>query len=173
MGQYHYIANLDKREYLHPRKFNDGLKLLEFGSSGQGTLLGLTFLLAKDDGLGGGDFHAKRLAGQHVAKRLAGQHEMPSPYGHAEPRRLLAAALVGSWAGDRVAIMGDYGPEAEGGDSPWAEDHPDAEWTDISERVVDALCAVDHFFAQHYRAAMEAKADWSLDARIWLKASER
>lgn len=139
MGQYHYVVNLDKHEYLHPHKFNDGLKLLEFGSSGQGTLLGLTFLLAKDDGLGGGDFHAKR--------------EFPET---------TAAELVGSWAGDRVAIYGDYGPEAEGGDSPWADqDHPDApEWTDISERVVTALCTVDHFFAQHVQEALAA--DWSL-----------
>ncbi len=31
MGQYYYIVNIDKHEYLHPHKFNDGLKLLEAG----------------------------------------------------------------------------------------------------------------------------------------------
>lgn len=40
MGQYHYVVNLDKKQYLRPHRFGDGLKLLEFGSSGQGTMLG-------------------------------------------------------------------------------------------------------------------------------------
>lgn len=78
MGQYHYVVNIDKKQYLHPHKFFDGLKLMEFGSSGSGTMLGLAILLAMDNGRGGGDLHSD------------------SP-------------IVGSWAGDRIVIAGDYG----------------------------------------------------------------
>ncbi len=81
MGQYYYIVNIDKQEYLHPHYFGDGLKLMEFGNSAQGTLLGLTILLADGNGRGGGDCHSD------------------------DP-------LIGSWAGDRIVIAGDY---ADGG----------------------------------------------------------
>lgn len=45
MGQYYNICNLDRAERLHPHEMGDGLKLLEFGSSGRGTLSGLAALL--------------------------------------------------------------------------------------------------------------------------------
>src|SRR3972149_6463998 len=77
MGQYYKIVNLDKKEYLHPHKFGDGLKLLEFGCSSQGTLTALTLLLAKGNGRGGGDYPSNN-------------------------------PLIGSWAGDRIVIVGDY-----------------------------------------------------------------
>lgn len=55
MGQYYKIVNLDKREYIDPSKFGDGLKLLEFGCSASGTLCGLAILLADGNNRGGGD----------------------------------------------------------------------------------------------------------------------
>lgn len=82
MGQYYFVCNLDKREYLHPHKFGDGLKLLEFGSSSNGTMSGLAVLLADGNGRGGGDIEVK------------------------------TPTIVGSWAGDRIVISGDY---ADGG----------------------------------------------------------
>lgn len=77
MGQYYLTVNLDKRQYLHPHRFGDGLKLLEFGSSGDGTMTGLAILLAEGNGRGGGDLRS----------------------GH---------PIIGSWAGDRIVIAGDY-----------------------------------------------------------------
>ena len=77
MGQYYLIANLDKKEYLHPHKFDDGMKLMEFGQSCSGTLTGLTILLADGNGRGGGDIQSN------------------------DP-------IIGSWAGDRIVITGDY-----------------------------------------------------------------
>lgn len=77
MGQYHYVVNLDKRQYLHPHCFGDGLKLMEFGCSRDGTMTALAVLLAEQNGRGGGDINSQ------------------------DP-------LVGSWAGDRIAIVGDY-----------------------------------------------------------------
>lgn len=55
MGQYYKILNLDKRQYIHPHRFRDGMKLLEFGSSACGTMCGLAVLLAEGNGRGGGD----------------------------------------------------------------------------------------------------------------------
>ena len=75
MGQYYLVVNLDKEQYIHPREFGDGLKLMEFGASANGTMTGLALLLA--DGSTNSD-----------------------------------DSLIGSWAGDRIVIAGDY---ADGG----------------------------------------------------------
>jgi hypothetical protein len=111
MGQYHYIANLDKKEYLDPHQFGDGLKLMEFGNSAGGTLTGLTILLGVSNGRGGGDLHLE----------------------DGDPM----AEIVGSWGGDRIAIIGDYfadddipGYDIE--DNPWNDNE---NWTDISPAV--------------------------------------
>lgn len=81
MGQYYLIVNVDKGQYLHPHKFGDGLKLMEFGNSQYGTLTGLAVLLADGNNRGGGDLRTD------------------------DP-------IVGSWAGDRIVVAGDY---ADGG----------------------------------------------------------
>jgi hypothetical protein len=124
MGQYHYVANLDKKEYVHPHRMGDGLKLLEFGSSGCGTMTGLALLLACSNGRGGGDLHS--------------DHK-----------------VIGSWAGDRIAIIGDY---AEAGDFPGfenADDSPwenDKGWKDISNEVRAAM-SEDGYLNRELRSA--------------------
>jgi hypothetical protein len=110
MGQYHLVANLDKREFLYPHEFGDGFKLMEFGQSSGGTLTGLAILLAASNGRGGGDFFDTTTSLEHHP---------------------------GCWAGDRIAIIGDY---FEDGDVPgltledmadlWSDDPKT--WTDIS-----------------------------------------
>jgi len=80
MGQYYLVVNVDKRQFLHPHCFSDGLKLMEFGASGCGTMAGLAILLADGNGRGGGDCRVK-----------------------ADPYK-----LIGSWAGDRIVVTGDY-----------------------------------------------------------------
>lgn len=80
MGQYHITANLSKREFVHPHALGDGLKLVEQAGSGPGGVgTALILLLAASSGYGGGDFGA------------------PDPNG-----------VIGRWAGDRIAIVGDY-----------------------------------------------------------------
>jgi hypothetical protein len=129
MGQYHYVANLDKKQYLHPHRFDDGLKLMEFGASPGGTMTALAILLAeqsKDGGRGGGDI----------------RHD--------------AEGLVGSWSGDRIAIVGDYAEPADrkGGwddenNQPlyatlggWIGDNEtDTGWIEISSVVIPLLKA--------------------------------
>ena len=53
MGQYHKVVNLDARAFLHPHAFGDGLKLLEFGMSAEGTLTALACLIADTEDVKG------------------------------------------------------------------------------------------------------------------------
>jgi hypothetical protein len=138
MGQNWVVVNLDKREMLDPLKFDDGMKLAEFGYSSRGTLTGLTMLLADPNGVGrgGGDM------------RVSGP-------------------MVGRWFGDRIAIAGDYGdPVDEFGRGlyqvalgrppkagpigvldwrPGGTPEPEPAFTDISEDVVQTLMSSRHF----------------------------
>lgn len=82
MGQYHYVVNLDKKQFINPHKMGDGLKLWEQMHGGTGsTSNALMILLAVSNGRGGGDVEAN--------------------------------PLVGSWGGDRIAIVGDYTERAD------------------------------------------------------------
>jgi len=155
MGQYHYVCNLDRKEFLHPHRMGDGFKLLEFGCSGDGVMTGLAILLVTSNGRGGGDLSLD-------ADRRG---------------ELIAEYVVGRWAGDRIAIIGDYhepgdvpgftdklvaetggyNPDATSdedrysnplvGDVPWnqtikgTKDTPrlDLGWIDISDVVIEAM----------------------------------
>ncbi|MCO0638283.1 hypothetical protein M8745_20320, partial [Lutimaribacter sp. EGI FJ00014] len=71
MGQYHYIVNLDKCEYLDPHVFDDGLKLNDFSITERGVLTALAVLLARDNGLGMGDFpNDLAVAGRWAGDRI-------------------------------------------------------------------------------------------------------
>lgn len=80
MGQYHIIANLDKKEWLHPHDFGCGIKLAEFAFASEGPMAGLALLLASSNGMGGGDIFV--------------EDEFDD--------------IPGRWAGDRIVIAGDY-----------------------------------------------------------------
>jgi hypothetical protein len=69
MGQYYYVVNVDKKEFLHPHYFDDGLKLLEFGDSSGGTLTGLTLLLA-DNGDRVEEFDTNNICGRWSGDRI-------------------------------------------------------------------------------------------------------
>lgn len=78
MGQYHLTVNLDKREFINPHKIGLGLKLRE-QIGFAGSIGDLIFmLLACSNGRGGGDIQTE------------------------------TKKLVGRWAGDRIAVIGDY-----------------------------------------------------------------
>ena len=82
MGQYFKIVNLDKREYIEPYAFGDGLKLMEFACSANGMMTALAVLLASSNGMGGGDLHLDS---------KSKWRDVP-----------------GRWAGNRIVIAGDY-----------------------------------------------------------------
>ena len=132
MGQYYFIVNLDKREFLHPHAFGDGLKLLEFGCSGGGVMSALAVLLANSNNRGGGDLRSDN-------------------------------PIIGSWAGDRIIIAGDY---AEPGDKAEAEGDrnrfqlcSDGEYRDISAEAMAAL--MDDSYLRDDMAKMAQDNTWS------------
>jgi hypothetical protein len=100
VGQYHIVVNLDRKQLLHPNRLGDGLKLMEFGDGGA-TLTALAILLAKDNGRGLGDLHVAMpdTPLENWEKDEYNLKRVRTPHAH----------LVGSWAGDRITIAGDYG----------------------------------------------------------------
>jgi hypothetical protein len=78
MGQYHLLVNLDKHEYVMPHRVGDGLKLGEQCGTVYGTCSAAIMLCCCSNGRGGGDFYD----------------------GHDD--------VIGRWAGDRIAWVGDY-----------------------------------------------------------------
>ncbi len=126
MGQYYLIVNLDKKQYLHPHKCGDGLKLLEFCCSANGTLTALAILLADGNNRGGGDLRSNH-------------------------------PIIGSWAGDRIVIAGDYADEGKFTPDPARNLYGVAhdEYQDISRQALRAM-ADDSYLA----AEMKKNTSW-------------
>lgn len=99
MGQYFRAVNTDRQEYVCPWCIGGGAKLWEWAASPQGAIF--TLLLRKSTGSGGGDYFGYRRA-----------------YGEGTLVRLGENDLVGRWAMQPVALVGDYDDsglfEAEG-----------------------------------------------------------
>jgi hypothetical protein len=87
MGQYFQAVNLDKKEYVCPWCLSGGAKLWEWAANPQGAIF--TLLLRKSDEGGGGDYF--------------GYHR-----GYDEGSPVPQHEIAGRWAGDRVALVGDY-----------------------------------------------------------------
>jgi len=105
MGQYYYIVNLDKKEFIHPHLFNDGLKLLEFGCSSQGTMTALAVLCADGNGKGGGDI-CRSITGKTKIKSC---EKISYSWEHSgKQTHLVVPKIAGRWSGDRIVIAGDY-----------------------------------------------------------------
>ena len=94
MGQYWHPVNLDKHEFIHPHKLAAGLKLWEQIANPMPGAALLILCAAEREMRGGGDFDLKE-----------GGKEYQS----------IAKRTIGRWAGDRIALVGDY---AEDGDLP-------------------------------------------------------
>jgi len=92
MGQYYYVVNLTKKEFLHPHKLGDGLKLQEQLNSTGGTMAALYLLLTCSNGRGGGDVFAPATDAELTMR---------------------VEEMVGRWAGDAIAIVGDYAEDAD------------------------------------------------------------
>lgn len=84
MGQYWIPINLDKKEFIHPHKLGSGLKLWEQLANNPGTGAALVLLCAAQrEPRGGGDL---------------------APDGK---------GMIGRWAGDRIALVGDYAEDSD------------------------------------------------------------
>lgn len=103
IGQYWYPANIDKKEFVDPHKLGTGLKLWEQLANHPGTGAALIILCAAmPEPRGGGDLDMAEEGFVGDLKKAAG-------VGYAE----VAKRTIGRWAGDRIALVGDY---AERGD---------------------------------------------------------
>jgi hypothetical protein len=114
MGQYHMVVNLTKREYINPHKLGSGLKLWEQIANGAngGTGAALLVLLAASNGRGGGDLDVEdNWHGPECEFPRDNAQPGPMPETYSE----IAKRTVGRWAGDQIAVVGDY---AEDGDLP-------------------------------------------------------
>lgn len=80
MGEYHVIANLDKKEFIEPYALGSGRILKEFMMDGTSAMTGLALLLASSNS-GGGNFNLP----------------LDTQWEH----------IPGRWAGDRIVIAGD------------------------------------------------------------------
>jgi hypothetical protein len=89
MGQYFKLVNLDKREFVCPWCVGQGAKLWEWAANPAGAVC--TLLLRKSDEGGGGDFY-----GYHRGCSEGGPIHGP------------LSSVAGRWAGDRLALVGDY-----------------------------------------------------------------
>lgn len=118
MGQYFIAVNKTKQEWIHPHRFGDGLKFLEFTSSGCGFLSGLAFLLRQSDQNDG-------------LADTKGGHK-----------------IVGSWAGDKVCIVGDY-------DESTLYTRAMDSWDDVSADVLKAMAEDPHL-----KGVLKARLNW-------------
>ena len=131
MGQYHMVFNLDRKEYLCPHNFGEGIKLGEFGCGENGTMTALAFLLAESNGQGGGDFEDHPLAGSWARDRIV---------------------ISGDYAEDETKGTKFYRkvPSETGrGNLYHLVDLPDSGWREISLDVIKAL-AEDYWVCRHY-----------------------
>ena len=106
-GQYWKCVNLDKKEFVNPYKIGCGLKLAEqLSFPGTGSAL-LILCAAMPEVRGGGDFDLEE--NWHGPERtdFTKVGEMPEDY------PTVAKRTIGRWAGDRIAMVGDYAEETD------------------------------------------------------------
>jgi hypothetical protein len=140
MGQYHRVVNLDKKQYLDPHSMGLGAKLMEFGSSR--LTESLVALLACSNGRGGGDYSYDGLGDQ----------------------------IFGMWAGDRIAVVGDYWGDNDDDTSvipTWdmmSPEEGESEYKNISMDVMTVMCVADSWFRSNLLedvARYDFGRDWS------------
>lgn len=108
MGQYWLPVNLDKKEFIDPHKLGSGLKLWEQLANAPGTAGALIILTAAmPEPRGGGDFDLDE--NWHGPERVDMTDSGPTPEAYPE----IAKRTIGRWAGDRIALVGDYAEDSD------------------------------------------------------------
>ncbi len=106
MGQNWIPVNLDKLEYVNPHELGTGLKLWEQLANSPGTGAALIILTAAMPEMrGGGDFDLKvnyHGSDRDFSVKPTGAQPLKKDY------IKIAKRTIGRWAGNRIAIVGDY-----------------------------------------------------------------
>lgn len=140
MGQYYYCVNTRKRQYLHPHSFGCGLKLLEFGASGSGTMMGLAVLLADGNNRGGGDLRSDSpLIGSWAGDPIVLAGDYADPGSHVPPEDVVAWRLLMAQDTDFVKHLAKRS-KSLGEAQPTLYAVASALYENISDQVILALC---------------------------------
>ena len=132
MGQYFKAVNLDKQEYVCPWCVGGVAKLWEWAANPWGAVF--TMLLRQSSGGGGGDYYGPASRDIHLGQDAKDNAELVMHEifkGVAMEGRPVTPApdtTVGRWAGDRVALVGDYDQSHLWDELP--------SWRNISKEVV-------------------------------------
>lgn len=143
MGQYWQVVNLDKHEYLDQYKLGTGAKLWEQLATHPGTGAALIILCAAmPEARGGGDLDMEG-PNWHGIERETATIDPPQLD---ESYMTMARRTIGRWAGDRIALVGDYAKDTDLGQAWHAstiygkcdEEAPD-HWLDITDDVAKVI----------------------------------
>jgi len=114
MDQYWVVVNLDKKEFITGHKLGTGVKLGDQIGSGHGTPDALFILCAAmRERRGGGDFDWDS---NYYGPERTNYHPMGAPVNN--EYNVIAKRTIGRWAGDRVAVVGDYAEDSDLPNSP-------------------------------------------------------
>jgi hypothetical protein len=125
MGQYYKLINFDKKEFVNPHELGSGLKAWECLANHPGVAAAMIVLMVSSPEIrGGGDLNSE----------------------HCD----ICHCFIGRWAGDRVALVGDYAEVSDlssiGVDSKQAyedcEDETVPVWTKRSTRNTLFRCMI-------------------------------
>lgn len=148
MGQYWKVVNLDKREWVDPHQLGVGMKLGEQVGSGHGTPDAIFILVtALREHRGGGDFDwDTNYYGPERDNKIAEHRHNGGPV--IEAYNEIAKRTIGRWAGDRIAVVGDYA------------DDSDLEWSITTDKGTFGFASIygmcqDHDDTENIASAME------------------
>jgi hypothetical protein len=120
MGQYYFVANLDKEEYMSPHKVDSGAKAREWLYDGNLTrLLGL--LLIDGDARGGGDVFVE-MAGRWAKDRIVicGDYADDEPDSEKNIYTMITEE-GSSWVEISNEIVASLKQSERSGNDPWAQ----------------------------------------------------
>lgn len=148
MGQYWYVVNLTKKEFITPHRLGAGFKLWEQLASHPGTGAALTVLCAAmPEPRGGGDFDTDEnwRGPERQPDAIRGHNMNPGPMPVSYPT--IAKRTIGRWAGDRIALVGDYARDSDLPPGDYASEIHDqcssgkGGWVDVS---ADVAAVIEH-----------------------------
>lgn len=104
MGQYHKVFNVDKKEFIHAHRIDNGLKLMEQVGFDKSASTALFLLLANSNGRGGGDAKDHSMVGRWAGDRVViqGDYAEAGDQGYISNEEIDAFADISSQVKDML-----------------------------------------------------------------------